>query len=131
MTVGFWLGRPSRKPLLGALGAAGIGCAATAGYWVLQPLIGYSAMPVLFVALWIGLGLLTGRVLQKRGSMPQVLLRSVVAAVGSGLAFYFAISRIWMPFDPRGWDYARHFVYWTVAYLPGFVALLWERSRQA
>jgi hypothetical protein len=35
-----------------------------------------------------------------------------------------------MPFDPRGWDYARHFVYWTVAYLPGFAALLSVR-RQA
>jgi hypothetical protein len=124
MTAGFCLGLPSGRPLTGALGAAAIGCAATAGYWVLQPLIGYSAMPVLFVALWVGLGLLTGRVLQRSGSMRQVLLRSVAAAVGSGLAFYLAISSIWMPFDPRGWDYARHFAYWTVAYLPGFVALL-------
>jgi hypothetical protein len=130
MTVGFCLGRPFHKPLIGALGAAAIGCAATAGYWVLQPFIGYTAMPVLFVALWIGLGVLTGRVLQKGLSMRRVLLRSVVAAIGSGLGFYLAISSIWMPFDPRGWDYARHFVYWTVAYLPGFAALLSVR-RQA
>jgi hypothetical protein len=51
----------------------------------------------------------------------------VLAAIGSGLGFY-AISGIWMPFNPHGWDYARHFIYWTIAYLPGFAALL-TRSR--
>jgi hypothetical protein len=29
-----------------------------------------------------------------------------------------------MPFNPHGWDYARHFIYWTIAYLPAFAALL-------
>lgn len=55
--------------------------------------------------------------------MGAVLVRSALAAVGSGLGFY-AISGIWFPFNPRGWDYAIHFVCWTVAYLPGFAALL-------
>ena len=126
-TVGFCLGLPSRKPMAGAVGAAAIGCAATAGFYFLQPLMGYSAMFVLFVALWLGLGLLAGRVLQRRDSMQAVLVRSVLAAVGSGLGFY-AISGIWMPFNPHGWDYARHFVYWTLAYLPGFAALLLRRG---
>src|SRR6266446_5346035 len=73
LTVGFFLGWPSGKPLSGALGAAAA--------------------------------------------------RSALAAIGSGLGFY-AISGIWMPFHPHGWDYARHFIYWTIAYLPGFAALL-------
>jgi hypothetical protein len=127
MTVGFCLGRPSNRSAAGAIGAAAIGCAATAGYYVLQPFIGYSAMLVCFVGLWIALGFLTGRVLQRAGTTPQILVRSAAAAIGSGLAFYFVISSIWMPFDPSGWDYARHFVLWTLAYLPGFVALLWGR----
>ena len=76
---------------------------------------------------WIGLGLLAGRVLQKRDSMSAVIVRSGLAAVGSGLGFY-AISRIWFPFNPHGWDYAKHFVFWTLAYLPGFAALLWRGS---
>jgi hypothetical protein len=83
LTVGFCLGLPSRKPLNGALGAAAIGCAATLGFYFLQPLVGYSALFVLFIALWLA---------------------------------------------PPGWDYARHFIYWTIAYLPGFAALL-TRSR--
>ena len=126
-TVGLCLGLPSRKPVAGAVGAAAIGCAATLGFYFLQPLMGYSAMFVLFVLLWVALGLLAGRVLQRRDSMQTVLVRSAAAAVGSGLGFY-AISGIWMPFNPHGWDYARHFIYWTIAYLPGFAALLAKRN---
>ena len=123
LTVGFCLGLPSRKPLTGALGAAAIGCAATLGFYFLRPLIGYSAMFVLFFALWIALGVLTLQFLQRRERASEILVRSALAAIGSGLGFY-AISGIWMPFNPHGWDYARHFVYWTLAYFPGFAALL-------
>jgi hypothetical protein len=127
LTVGFWLGRPSGRAIIGAIGGAAVGCAATAGYWALQPVIGYLAIFAMFVGLWVGLGLLTGRVLQQAGSMPEVLVRSALAATGSGLAFY-AISGIWRPFEPHGWDYARHFAYWTLAYMPGFAALLLRRA---
>ena len=128
LTVGACLGLPSRKPLLGALGAAAIGCAATLGFYLLQPLIGYSALFVLFVGLWLALGVLTGRFLQRRERASEIVVRSAIAAVGSGLGFY-AISGIWMPFHPHGWDYARHFAYWTIAYLPGFAALLVHPDR--
>ena len=123
MTVGFCLGVAARKPLSGAIAGALIGFSAAAGFYVLQPFIGYSALFVLFVALWLALGLLNGRVLQKRDSLRTVAARSVLAAAGSGLGFY-AISGIWFPFHPRGWDYARHFISWTIAYFPGFAALL-------
>ncbi len=122
-TVGACLGWPMRRPLTGAIGAALVGCVATLGFYFLQPLMGYSAMFLLFVALWVALGILTGRMLQHGGSMPIIVARSALAAVGSGLGFY-AISGIWFPFNPHGWDYAVHFVSWTVAYLPGFAALL-------
>ena len=125
--VGVCLGLPSRKPLAGAIGAVAVGCVATAGFWVLQPIIGYSALFVLFVALWLALGWLSGRVLRRTDDLRTVLVRSTLAAIGSGLGFY-AISGIWMPFSPHGWDYARHFVYWTIAYLPGFTALLIRRT---
>ena len=127
-TVGACLGWPSRKPLVGAAGAALVGCVATLGFYFLRPLMGYSAMFVLFVALWLALGVLTGRVLQHRDRINAVLARSALAAAGSGLGFY-AISGIWFPFNPHGWDYARHFVSWTVAYVPAFAALLVRRSR--
>jgi hypothetical protein len=126
LTVGACLGWPARRPLAGAIGGAIVGLTSTGLFYLLQPFIGYNALFVLFVVLWIELGLLTGRILQQRDTMRIVLLRSVLAAVGSGLGFY-AISGIWFPFNPHGWDYAKHFVYWTLAYLPGYLALLWRR----
>ena len=129
-TVGVCLGLPSRKPLVGAIGAVAVGCVATAGFYVLQPLMGYSAMFPLFVGLWLGLGMLTGRLLQQRSSAGEVLTRSILAAAGSGLGFY-AISGIWMPFNPHGWDYAIHFVYWTLAYFPAFAALLIQKREHS
>ena len=53
--------------------------------------------------------------------------QGVIAAIASGLGFY-AISGIWRPFDPEGWDYLVHFGAWTIAYFPGFAALLVSRS---
>jgi hypothetical protein len=123
LTVGSCLGLPLRKPIAGAFGGVAIGLGATAGFYLLRPLLGYSGLFVMFVSLWIGLGLLAGRVLQLRDSLSVVLVRSALAAAGSGLGFY-AISGIWFPFNPHGWDYARNFAYWTLAYLPGFAALL-------
>jgi hypothetical protein len=123
LTVGFCLGVTAGRPVIGAAGGALIGFSAAAGFYVLQPVIGYSGMFVMFVGLWVALGMLNGRVLQPRNAMGAVLVRSVLAAIGSGLGFY-AISAIWFPFKPRGWDYAVHFACWTIAYLPGFAALL-------
>src|SRR4051794_24017350 len=129
LTIGLCLGLPSRQPLAGAIGGTLVGLAATAGFAILRPFIGYSGIFVMYFALWIGLGVLTGRILEHRDSMAVVLTRSVLASIGSGLGFY-AISGIWFPFNPHGWDYARHFVYWTIAYLPGFAALLLHLPRR-
>lgn len=124
LTVGLCLGLPARRPLAGAIGGAVVGLSSAALFYAIQPVLGYAtAMFVLFGALWVELGLLTGRVLQQRDSIRIVLARSALAAIGSGLGFY-AISGIWFPFNPHGWDYGIHFVYWTIAYLPGFAALL-------
>jgi hypothetical protein len=130
LTVGFSLGIAARKPMAGAAGGALIGFSAAAGFYLLRPFIGYSGMFVMFVGLWVALGLLNGRVLQPRDTMRVVIVRSTLAAIGSGLGFY-AISGIWFPFDPHGWDYAVHFACWTAAYLPGFAALLvtWHGDR--
>jgi hypothetical protein len=123
LTVGSCLGAAAGRAIAGAAGGAAIGFAAAGGFYLLQPFIGYSGLFVMFTALWVALGVLNGRVLQPRDTIGAVLVRSMLAAVGSGLGFY-AISGIWFPFRPHGWDYAIHFVYWTIAYLPGFAALL-------
>src|SRR6185295_7286203 len=51
-TVGLCLGLPSHKPLLGGGGGVVVGVAATAGYALLRPVLGYSGIFVMFFALW-------------------------------------------------------------------------------
>ena len=81
----------------------------------------------LWFAAWIALGLLNERLRWGRIEIRAALSRGALAAVASGVAFYL-ISGIWFPFNPQGWDYLIHFGAWTVAYLPGFAALLVARG---
>jgi hypothetical protein len=81
-------------------------------------------MFVLWAFIWFalavlrrGLGRATGR-----WTWRETLMRGMAAMTGSAVGFYL-ISGIWRPFDPEGWDYAVHFLSWSIAYLPGFLAL--------
>jgi hypothetical protein len=124
--IGLVLGLARGRALAGLVGGAAIVLGAALGFYALRPLVGYSAMFVLWMALWLAFGLLGGRWLGARHSMAEALTRGAIAAVGSGLAFYL-VSGIWRHFDPRTIDYAYNFGCWTLAFLPGFLALLLER----
>jgi hypothetical protein len=130
LAFGACLGASAGRLALGAVGAALVGLIAAVGWYAVAPVIGYwGAMFAMWFGLWLMLGVLTVKVLQRRTGAAEIAVRSVLAAIGSGLAFY-AISGIWQPFDPRGWDYAIHFVSWTIAFLPAFAALLVRNTRE-
>ena len=128
LALGLALGAPRGQAARGAAAGLGVGVAAAASFYVLAMAMGYSAMFVSWMALWMGFGLLHGRALgEPRTSVPEALVRGAVAAVGSGLAFW-AISGIWShPHREGGPDYLRNFGSWTTAFLPGFLALLVRR----
>ena len=133
LAIGAVLGLPRGRGARGALGGAAIGFGAAAGFYLLARVLGYAAMFVLWMALWAAFGWLVARGLgEPRASIGEALARGALAAVGSGLAFY-AISGIWTRPTPGGPDYAYHFACWTVAFLPGFFALLapWPRRLRA
>jgi hypothetical protein len=131
LAIGLFLGALRREPIRGSVAGALIGLGAAAGYYLLARVVGYVAMFVLWMALWAAFGVLSGRGLGvPRSSTAEALARGGAAAIGSGLAFY-AISGIWTRPAPGGPDYAYHFLCWTAAFLPGFLALLAGRDHQA
>jgi hypothetical protein len=122
LVAGLVLGVPAGRPAAGAAAGALVGALAAASFYLLAPALGYSAMYVSWVGLWVALAVAHARLRARAARTSEMLTRGATAAVGSGLAFY-AISGIWRPFDPNGWDYAVHFGAWTIAFLPGFAAL--------
>jgi hypothetical protein len=122
LVLGLYLGLLRRRPVFGALGGAAVGLLAAASFYALARALGSGAMFVSWMALWLGFACLDARL---RGRVParEVLVRGLLAALGSGMAFY-AISGIWTNPAPGGPRYAFHFLCWTVAFLPGFAALL-------
>ena len=123
LAIGFFLGSLARRPAAGAVAGAVAGAAAAGSFYLLAPVLGFSAMFVSWFVVWIALGFVYAWLMRTSASISTVVTRGVIAALGSGLAFYL-ISGIWRPFNPHGWDYATHFAAWTFAYLPGFAALV-------
>lgn len=129
LCMGAYFGSLQRKTLIGATYGAAIGLTAAGSFYVLAPVAGYSVMFFVWAFVWIALAVLVMRVLAiTRAPWNKSFTRGGIAMTGSGLGFYL-ISGIWRPFDPEGWDYAVHFLSWSIAYLPGFVALLYPTQR--
>jgi methyltransferase family protein len=126
LALGLFLGVRRRRPARGGLGGTLVGLAAAGSFYALAPVLGYHAMFVSWMALWIGFALLDARLLRGLAVNGEALIRGLLAAIGSGLVFY-AISDIWLRPAPGGPRYAYHFFCWTVAFLPGFLALLLVR----
>jgi hypothetical protein len=130
LCIGAYLGSLERMTARGAIAGAIIGLSAAGSFYIFAPVAGYSVMFFVWAFIWLALAALIGRGLRttNRGSWQETVTRGLLAMIGSGLGFYL-ISDIWRPFNPRGWDYAVHFLSWTIAYLPGFLALLAPRVR--
>src|SRR5207245_10920938 len=95
LAVGLCRGGGAHTAAIGAIGGALLGFLAAGSFYVLRPVLGYAGMFLMYIGVWVGLGLLNGRVLQpSRAPLSEVLMRSIVAAIGSGVAFYL-ISGLW------------------------------------
>lgn len=128
LALGLYLGVLRKRWALGAIGGAAVGLLAAASFYALARLLGMSAMFVSWMALWIGFAFLDARL---RGGAPprETLVRGILAAIFSGLAFY-SVWGIWTRHDPGGPNYAWNFFCWTVAFLPGLVALVVSPKRR-
>ena len=123
IAVGVRAGRPAPAAVAGPV----IGVVAAASFYALAPMLRWNAMFPAWMLLWILFALLQHR-LSKKESAATAVMRGLVAAVVSGATFY-AISGIWTNDSHTDPNLIRHFGAWTVAFLPGFLALFLARRR--
>jgi hypothetical protein len=121
LAIGLAIGVPVRRPLTGAIGGIVAGVLGAATFYLLAPVLRYAAMFVAWCLLWMFIAYLDGPIL-RRGSTATSIARGLAAAVASGIAFY-AVSGMWTAWNPATINYVDHFVRWTIALLPGFLAL--------
>ena len=124
LCVGAAIGIREGRGAAGVIVGPVIGLVAAGSFYLLAPWLRYGAMFPAWMLFWICFSLFQWRLGRGR-SLASCLARGAAAAVLSGLAFY-AISGIWTRPSPGGPDYLRHFLSWTFAFLPGFIALFWK-----
>jgi hypothetical protein len=128
LCIGAYFGSLEKHTLKGATYGGAIGFSAAGSFYLLAPVAGYSVMFFVWAFVWVALAGLVARVLTvNRVPWTRTVVRGAIAMIGSGIGFYL-ISGIWRPFNPEGWDYALHFLSWTIAFLPGFLALSYRPS---
>jgi hypothetical protein len=126
--LGLYLGLRRGRAFKGAAGGAVVGVLAALSFYAMAWALGYAAMFVSWMLLWIGFALLDARVLGAPWGDAESFARGGLAALASGLFFYL-ISGIWRRAPGDGLDYAYRFACWSFAFLPGFLALCLPRPR--
>jgi len=130
--IGAFVGWRVRRLLPGIAAGPLIGFAAAGAFYVMAPWLGYYAMFPAWMLFWMCFAFLQKR-LVRDGAWDPALVRGLVAAIISGLAFY-AISGIWTRPPRGGPNYLYNFAAWSFAFLPGFAALFvdlpWSGRRQ-
>jgi hypothetical protein len=129
LAMGAVIGLPHGKAVTGALAGIAIGFAAAGLFYVLAPLMRYSAMFPSWFALWVLLGVLAHKVAP--GTPPRLAVaRGIIAGIASGMAFYL-VSGMWTRWNPQSIDYLDHAARWTAAFAPGFFVLQGGRHAAA
>jgi len=128
LSVGLVLGQQRGELTRGAIGGVLAGVAGALMFYAVTAPLGYlGALITAWVFMWIVLGGVSAWV---RGDLLRVwewMGPGLLAAIGSGIAFYL-VSGIWT--DPvRGAtrNYLWHLAAWTIAWAPGITALTWTR----
>ena len=109
--------------LMATLPPAGLLIAAS--FYPLAGFAGYlGALLITWVLMWLSLALLHRWARRGQEPLSVPLIRGGLAALGSGLAFW-TVSGLWTE-PPLETGYLVRFLFWTFAFLPGFLALLFE-----
>jgi hypothetical protein len=90
-----------------------------------------TAIPAAWIGMWLLIAVLDGRWLRAPQPRPwaEIAMRGVLAAVLSGIAFYFVMNTLWGRPPATGRNYFLQFAAWAVAWAPGLLALTLGRRR--
>jgi len=121
--LGGYLGWRKGKAVAGAIGGLMSGMLAALSFYALAPLGGYPMMIVSWVLLWIMLAALQTH-LDGRLDMARALVRGAATSIAAGLGFAVVLFQLYRGWPPAEFPVIRHFVAWSMAYLPGLYVLL-------
>lgn len=121
--LGAYLGWRKGKLLIGLLGGLASGLVAALSFYALAPLGGYNMMLVSWLILWVMLaGLQT--YLDGRFDVARTLGRGLITAIVAALGFGVVLFQLYRGWPPETFSVFKHFVAWSMAYLPGLYVLL-------
>lgn len=121
--------RPAVLLMKSAGGELLAGLAAAALFYALFGLIGWTAMFLAWMAVWIFTAFVSRWIRVSAETLGLTVGRGMAAAILSGAAFW-AISGIWLGGSTRDPVYLVNFASWFVAFLPGFLCLLLEPAAE-
>ena len=121
--LGLYLGWRKGKAGIGALGGLLSGLVAALSFYVLAPIGGYSMMLVSWLILWIMLAALQ-TYLDGRLDLAKALGRGIITSIVAGLGFAVVLFQLYRGWPPDTFSFFKHFVAWSMAYLPGLYVLL-------
>lgn len=121
--LGGYLGWRKGKAVAGAIGGLMSGMLAALSFYALAPVGGYSMMIVSWVLLWVMLAALQTH-LDGRLQLPKAIGRGLVTSLAAGLGFAVVLFQLYRGWPPAEFPAVRHFVAWSMAYLPGLWLLL-------
>ncbi|MDP3720680.1 MAG: hypothetical protein Q8T13_23200 [Acidobacteriota bacterium] len=121
--LGGYLGWRKGKLAAGAIGGLLSGMLAALSFYALAPIGGYAMMIVSWVLLWIMLAALQTH-LDGRLDIARALGRGLATALAAGLGFAVVLFQLYRGWPPPEFSVFRHFVAWSMAYLPGLYVLL-------
>ena len=122
-TLGGYLGWRKGKWGAGALGGLLSGTVAAGSFYALAPLGGYPMMLVSWLLLWILLAALQTH-LDGKLDPARAIGRGLVTSIAAGLGFAVVLFQLYKGWPPPEFPAFKHFIAWSMAYLPGLYVLL-------
>jgi hypothetical protein len=121
--LGAYLGWRTGKLWIGLAGGLLSGLIAALSFYALAPLGGYNMMLVSWVLLWIMLAALQ-TYLDGRLDVAKAAGRGIVTSIAAALGFAVVLFQLYRGWPPESFSVFRHFIAWSMAYLPGLYVLL-------